>query len=87
MRCIRKGGNLSNHTAPLLIQTGSFHILPQLQQYGVMVKTPMEVQSSLQISSTLVEDEDGVGGGEEEGKTYNLCPAGRPAVKVICSNF
>ena len=36
MRCIRKGGNLSNHTTPAspLIQTRSFHTSPHLQQYG-----------------------------------------------------
>ena len=49
---------------------------------GVMAENPMEVQSF--FAKKLLHD---VGGGGEEGKTYNLCPSGRPTVKVICSNF
>lgn len=81
---LEKGGIylITPTPASPLIQTRSFHTSPHLQQYGGDGGKPNG--GPIFFAKKLLHD---VGGGGEEGKTYNLCPSGRPTVKVICSNF
>ena len=75
MRCIRKGGNLSNHTNPRFSSyTNAFfsYFAPFTAIWGDGGKPN---GGPIFFAKKLLHD---VGGGGEEGKTYNLCPL-RPA--------